>query len=552
MDLATREPPRDDVSRCTLVLRTRSELPSVQQICKYPPSRPTNRAPDAFPSPGHLDYAQFEERYGATESALEAVESFVVQRGLRVVDPGSFMAGEKLSGAVKLMAALTLEGPTRSFEGVERLDGVIHVLRSARVPPALHTPAYQRQKEARGGAPAASNYSARQIAELYEYPAPAHGLPGEGQCLGLIEMAGTYDARDIARYFETFAPMPVIAHVPAGGEGAEPSYTFDVEVTMGVELAGTVCPGAKIVLYNHHSQDFSVHDLYRVMATAIFDTQNQPSVLSVAWCAPEGADASISQAEEAALNELLVKATLLGITICAPSGDFGSMNPVHVSERQGVPLLVMGSVTCYPAASPLVLACGGTKLIAEGNRIREEVVWNQLAQRWSIEDERGHIIYSGPGGASGGGVSVLNSLPVYQEGLDVPEAVTMTARGTVVQPLERYRGRGIPDIAASADLLHGYDIYFDGQWGSGGATSAASPVLAGLIIRLNQMLGRRLGFIHPFLYELQREKKNLFRTTEKGSNGGYDARPGQVWNPCTGLGSPMGRNLLKALKKLYG
>ncbi|MRG92334.1 hypothetical protein GF068_10395 [Polyangium spumosum] len=474
-----------------------------------------------------------------------------MQRGLRVVDPGSRLEGEKLTGAVKLMAALTLEGPTRSFEGVEHLEGVVHVLRTARVLPAMHAPAYQRRAQAGAGAPASSNHSARQVAELYAYPAPAHCLPGEGQCLGLIEMAGTYSTQDIAHYFETFAPMPVITHVPAGEGPKEPNYTFDVHITMDVELAGTICPGAKIVLYNRHSQDFAIQDLYRVMATAIFDTQNQPSVLSVAWCAPEGADASISEAEEAALNELLVKAALLGITICAPSGDFGSMNPVHASEKQGLPLLVMGPVTCYPAASPLVLACGGTKLIAEGGRIREEVVWNQLAQRWSIEDERGHVVYSGLGGASGGGVSLLNSLPAYQEGLDVPEAVTMTARGTVVQPLERHRGRGIPDIAASADLLHGYHIHFNGQWGSGGATSAASPMLAGLIVRLNQMLGRRLGFINPFLYELQREKKNLFRTTEQGSNGGYDARPGEVWNPCTGLGSPIGENILQALEVLY-
>jgi kumamolisin len=320
---------------------------------------------------------------------------------------------------------------------------------------------------------------------------------------------------------------------------------------MDVELAGAVCPGAKIALYNQRSQDFSVQDLYRVFATAIFDTQNQPSVLSAAWCAPEGAVGGISAAEEAPLNELFVKAALLGITICAPAGDFGSLNPVNVCMDRGEPLLVMGAVTCYPAASPLVLACGGTKLIADEDRIQDETVWNQMAQLWNIESQDGSVAYRGFGMASGGGVSRLNPLPSYQVGFDVPQALTMTTRDTVLQPLQRYPGRGIPDIAASADMLHGYDIFFADRWGTGGATSAASPVLAGLFIRLNQMLGRRLGFISPLLYELHREKRNLFRTTEQGNNGGYEARPGQVWNACTGLGSPIGNNILAALEKLY-
>ena len=53
----------------------------------------------------------------------------------------------------------------------------------------------------------------------------------------------------------------------------------------------------------------------------------------------------------------------------------------------------------------------------------------------------------------------------------------------------------------------------------------------------------RLGFVHTRLYAAGASKG--FRDIVQGDNGAYKARAG--WDPCTGLGSPDGESLRKAL-----
>jgi kumamolisin len=66
---------------------------------------------------------------------------------------------------------------------------------------------------------------------------------------------------------------------------------------------------------------------------------------------------------------------------------------------------------------------------------------------------------------------------------------------------------------------------------------------AGLTALLNQKLGWQLGFINPLLYELA--GSGAFQDIMQGNNGDYKAVPG--WDPCTGLGSPNGEELLLSL-----
>ena len=77
-----------------------------------------------------------------------------------------------------------------------------------------------------------------------------------------------------------------------------------------------------------------------------------------------------------------------------------------------------------------------------------------------------------------------------------------------------------------------------------GGTSAAAPLWAGLIVLLNQKLNRRLGFINPLLYGI--DQANGFRDINLGNNGAYTATYG--WDPCTGNGTPLGTQLLRALQ----
>jgi kumamolisin len=71
-----------------------------------------------------------------------------------------------------------------------------------------------------------------------------------------------------------------------------------------------------------------------------------------------------------------------------------------------------------------------------------------------------------------------------------------------------------------------------------------APLVAALIARCNQGLGRRVGFLNPVMYT-QAAVRASFRDITEGSNGSYAAGPG--WDACTGWGSPRGELLLKSL-----
>jgi kumamolisin len=87
-------------------------------------------------------------------------------------------------------------------------------------------------------------------------------------------------------------------------------------------------------------------------------------------------------------------------------------------------------------------------------------------------------------------------------------------------------------------------------WGPAGGTSAAAPVWAGLVAVLNQALGSRQGYLNPRLYTAASRRPQAFRSVTTGDNlvagAGFEARKG--WDPCTGLGTPSGRELLAALR----
>jgi kumamolisin len=108
-----------------------------------------------------------------------------------------------------------------------------------------------------------------------------------------------------------------------------------------------------------------------------------------------------------------------------------------------------------------------------------------------------------------------------------------------------HKGRGLPDVAAHADLKMGYLVRVDGVNTVLGGTSASTPLWAGLVARLNEALGFRVGYLNPYLYN-ELTRKGVFRSITRGNNGAYEARQG--WDACTGWGSPHGSKLLDALR----
>jgi kumamolisin len=66
---------------------------------------------------------------------------------------------------------------------------------------------------------------------------------------------------------------------------------------------------------------------------------------------------------------------------------------------------------------------------------------------------------------------------------------------------------------------------------------------AGLTALFNQSIGKPVGFLNPLLYTPG--GMTTFHDITVGGNGGYNCAPG--WDPCTGLGSPDGAQLLSVL-----
>jgi len=180
------------------------------------------------------------------------------------------------------------------------------------------------------------------------------------------------------------------------------------------------------------------------------------------------------------LDELFTAAALLGVSVFCAAGDNGA----ELDAAGNAHVLA-------PASSPFAHACGGTQL-DDANAVAESA-WPK----------------------TGGGFSKFFDAPPWQG-----------ARA----------GRGVPDVAA--EVMPGYAVVFAKTELAAGGTSAAAPMWSALIARINQRLGVPTGFIAPLLYAAS---ATLFRDVTSGGNDRYQSAAG--WNPCTGLGVPIGTGI---------
>ena len=345
-----------------------------------------------------------------------------------------------------------------------------------------------------------TSYTPVQIAQLYGFPAKASAA---GQTIGIIELGGGYRTADLTAYFKTLgmkAPAVVAVSVDKGKNAPSNAQGADGEVMLDIEVSAAVAPGAKVAVYFAPNTDQGFID---AISTAVHDTKNKPSVVSISWGAPESGWTGQAMT---ALDAACQAAAALGVTITAASGDNGSTDGVADGANH----------VDFPASSPHVLACGGTKLAGSGSSIASEVVWNEIAANQ---------------GATGGGVSGVFALPAWQ------------AKAGVPAPTGASGGRGVPDVAGDADPATGYQVRVDGQNLVIGGTSAVAPLWAGLIALANAQNKTPAGFCNPSLYATG--AAGAFRDITQGNNGAFAAKAG--WDACTGLGSPIGTGVVTAL-----
>jgi kumamolisin len=511
-------PDPNELIEISILLRPRTPLESLASTKELGAGTPQERH--------YLSREQFAATYGADPKDVAQIEAFAHEHNLTVVQTDLARRTVVLSGTVAALSSAfsvylanyehaegTYRGRTGPIFVPEDLANIVEGVfgldnRPQARPHFRHfTPAASEATLRRTSA----GYTPSKVAQLYNFPA---GADGSGQCIGILEFGGGYTTQDLSTYFKNLGiKTPQITAVSVDRSHNHPApgpNSPDSEVMLDIEVAGGVAPGAKIVVY---FSKFTEKGWVDAITTAVNDNLHKPSVLSISWGYSEGQYIWSAQAIKA-VNDAFQAAAAMGVTVCCASGDDGSRDQVNDGHAH----------VDFPASSAYVLACGGTRLESSGNQISRETVWNDGAQ----------------GGATGGGISDDIALPAWQTGANIPPSINPGA----------HVGRGVPDVAGNADPATGYQVLADGQHMVVGGTSAVAPLWAGLIARLNQRLGKPVGFLNPLLYS-QVASARALNDVISGTNditgqiGGYPARAG--WDACTGLGSPNGAAIEAAL-----
>lgn len=330
-----------------------------------------------------------------------------------------------------------------------------------------------------------------ELALLYNFPTNLNGL---GQKIGIIELGGGYILSDITTYLSmlNITDTPNITAVSVDGAVNDPNDPSgaSVEVVLDIEVIVAIVPKAEIRVYFAPNSD---QGFYNAINQAANDGCK---IISISWGATEKNWFSSSMTSYNTMFQNIT--TTKNVTVFAAAGDNGS------SDGE------IGTNVDFPASSPYVVACGGTRLIAsDSTTISQETVWNVNSQS----------------SATGGGISKVFTMPNYQASLSYP----------------LNNKRGVPDISGAADPNTGYVLYMTGETIVVGGTSAVSPLWSALMGKINQSKGSPVGFLQPIIYA----SPTVCRDITQGNNGAYSAAGG--WDPCTGYGSPNGQSLLNLI-----
>lgn len=279
----------------------------------------------------------------------------------------------------------------------------------------------------------------------------AYALPTDSAGQQTIALVDAYDdpgiEGDLKVYDEEFKLPPCtaangcFAKVNENGAASPlpPSEgEWSVEISLDVEIAHAICQSCRIVLVEAQSSSYA--DLETAERTA--GTTMGAQEISNSWSGSE------PRSDNSAFDQP-------GVVITASTGDKGYLN----WENLGY-----GRYVSYPAASPHVIAVGGTRLslTAEG-AWAGETVWNGAS---TVEPEAG--------GAGGSGCSTQFPAPAWQRSLANWPAVGCGGN------------RAFADLSADADPYTGVAIYdstplSDGvvpEWFTLGGTSLSSPLIA--------------------------------------------------------------------------
>ncbi|HEY8747446.1 MAG TPA: hypothetical protein VIM11_05710 [Tepidisphaeraceae bacterium] len=329
---------------------------------------------------------------------------------------------------------------------------------------------------------------------------------GRGQTIAIVDPFDDPNALSDLQHFDSFYNLPDPPSFKqfsqsgqllkeSGGTARAPSKptpgpsSWVVEITLDIQWAHVMAPAASIVLVEAGSASFTN------MFQAVSSAAAMPNVACVSMSWGSNGEFSSESSNDSTF-------TAAGVTYLAATGDSGA------------------ALTSYPAASPNVVAVGGTTMhFAAGTTngtYGSETAWS----------------------GTGGQLSPYELKPSYQNAV-----IPGSARGT-------------PDVSMEADPATGvaiYDSYDFGNsapWAQYGGTSLATPMWAGLIAIIDQ--GRAGASLSPLsgrnqlLPALYSASATNFHDVTSGSNGSGN-NAGVGYDTVTGIGTPKSATLLNVL-----
>jgi subtilase family serine protease len=323
---------------------------------------------------------------------------------------------------------------------------------------------------------------------------------GQGQIIGIVDAFDNPNVESDLQVYDAQFNLPVCTtdngcftkikiNNPAGDTG------WGLEINLDVQQAHGLAPAAKVILVEATTNSFD--DLLAAVDVA---RMNGATQISMSWSG--GEDPS-----ELGLDSFFNHA---GVTFMASTGDGG----------HGVG---------YPAASPYVVAVGGTTL----------VLASPLPLPSPLTPNYGHeTAWSG----SGGGISAYEPGQNYQNG--------------VFAGCGSGGHRCVPDISSDANPSTGvpvYDTYGENQWIQVGGTSVSSPDWSAIFAIANSSrAGAGKGPLQTAIADLY----TFYNTTQymdfhdivSGTNGSCGAQCTAVvgYDLVTGIGSPIVNKLTPA------
>lgn len=311
--------------------------------------------------------------------------------------------GSAAAASRKVCAEVTAHGYGRCHAVVQADSGGLAPLRSSSpqgLGPAALRAAYGVQQRANPTIGIVTAYDAPHVLSDLNTYSQAFGLPKQPTCTTPRQSA----------CFEKLNQSGTSTYPAA-------SSSWAVETSLDTQAAHGLCPSCRLELV-----EATTPTLYNLATAVDQAAAHGAQVISNSYGGPE-------TASESRYDRLY---THPGITLLASSGD-------------------SGYGTSYPAASPQVLAIGGTSLVMNGLRRVSETAWS----------------------GSGSGCSQIEAKPSWQHD-------------------GKCAGRSLADLAADADPATGAAIYDSygatgrAPWLTVGGTSLASPLVAGIIAASGQ------------------------------------------------------------------